>query len=131
MNGNAVSECFIIIRHWATYIEIVEFCFSLKEKLINEQFRIHVKQSSLHTKNTTEKQHKKRRLEESNNQFLSKKEAYNFVIFINVEIMLQMHSSKERQSADVCAARCRHTAIKMQEQNNRHTICIIIWFRSI
>lgn len=37
-------------QHWATYIEIVEFCFCLKEKLINEQFRIHVKQSSLHTK---------------------------------------------------------------------------------
>lgn len=36
----------------ATYIEIVEFCFRLKEKLINEQFRIHVKQSSLHTKGT-------------------------------------------------------------------------------
>lgn len=41
----------------ATYIEIVEFCFRLKEKLINEQFRIHVKQSSLHTK-TTQRQHK-------------------------------------------------------------------------
>lgn len=45
------GDCFFFFAfRGATYIEIVEFCFCLKEKLINEQFRIHVKQSSLHTR---------------------------------------------------------------------------------
>jgi hypothetical protein len=43
-----------------TYIEIAEFRFCLKEKLINEQFRIHVKQSSLHRNEKRQTEKKKR-----------------------------------------------------------------------
>lgn len=54
--------------------------------------------NQVYTQKTQQKsQHKKWKPDESNNQFLSTKEAYNFVLFINAEIMFKMHSSKENK----------------------------------
>lgn len=77
-------------------------------------------------KHNRKRQHKNSRAQrEAIINFYPRKEAYNFVLFINVEIMRQNALFRGTSSADVCGAGV-DTAIKMQEQNSRHTICIII-----